>query len=145
MKNVKSTLFIFASIVTMVTSLSIAAVPNFELYNKANKAIGMVLGSQQYIVQSMQQLPLTTNTSSTIYVEVYPDTNSTAELKMKMAEFNPHKFRIDAAGKTVYLSWNPSKSPSLYPQTGPLMGLMGKTESGYSLSNNITSSAIKKQ
>ena len=144
MKSIKSVFFSLVSVATVIASTNIDAATNFELYNKANGPIGVMLGSQQYFVQSMQQLPLTVNTSSTIYVEVYPDTNSPAELRMKMAEFNPNKFSINAAGKTVYLSWNPSKSPSLYPQTGPLMGLMGKTESGLSLSNNVKSSEIKK-
>ena len=143
MKNIKNILFLLAN-VTIVTSSNTQAAPTFELYNKADKAIAIVLGRQEYIVQSMKQFALNMNTSNTIYLEVYPNTSSVQELRMKMAEYNPNKFRINALGKTVYLSWSPTKGMPLYPQTGPLMGLMGKTESGYSLKNNLSSSMIQK-
>jgi len=54
------------------------------------------------------------------------------------------QFVIDAPGKTKYLSWDPSKSMPLYPQTGPAWGLLGTTKSGLSLSNNVSSSQIRK-
>ncbi len=144
MKNTKNIFFLFASIVATASS-NMQAIPNFELYNKADKAIGVVLGTQKYIVPSMKQLPLTIDTANTIYLEIFPDTKSIAALNMNMMQYAPNKFSINASGKTVYLTWNPAKSTSLYPQTGPLMGLMGKTESGLSLKNNLSSSMIKEQ
>ena len=50
---------------------------------------------------------------------------------------------INAPGKTKYLTWNPAKSPYLYPQTGPLMGLLSRTSSGYPLAVNVKQSDIR--
>lgn len=60
-------------------------------------------------------------------------------------------FILNAPGKTKFLSWNTGKSFPLYPQTGPLKGLIGrynpfgkgKTESGLPLNNNLSESQIK--
>ena len=59
-------------------------------------------------------------------------------------------YTINAPGKTKYLTWNPAKATPLYPQTGPMMGLMGRynplgagtTESGLPLGNNVTEREI---
>lgn len=56
-------------------------------------------------------------------------------------------FTIDAPGKTKYLSWDSNRTPSLYPQSGPLAGLSTmigmKTTSNLSLKNNISAGQIK--
>jgi hypothetical protein len=140
MKNIKNIIFTIVSVALFSISTNHAE-PNFELYNKDKAPIGVMIGSQQQIVQANKQLALTINSSQSLYIEVYPNTS----IKENMMMVTPYKFKINAQGKTVYLSWNPTKSSPLYPQTGPLMGLMGKTESGLSLSNNISSSNIQKQ
>jgi hypothetical protein len=44
-------------------------------------------------------------------------------------------------GKTAYLTWDGS---TLRPQTGPAMGKLGKTDTGMSLSKNVTKDDVKK-
>ncbi|HXW53566.1 MAG TPA: hypothetical protein VEL47_05635, partial [Myxococcota bacterium] len=58
-----------------------------------------------------------------------------------------YKYLINAPGRTKYLTWNPAKFPSdahefLYPQTGPWLGLLWVTESGFSLKKNVSQSDI---
>lgn len=53
-----------------------------------------------------------------------------------------YKYTIRPGHKTVFVSFNTEKSPSLYPQTGPLKGLLGKTESGLPLKNNLKAGMI---
>jgi hypothetical protein len=53
-----------------------------------------------------------------------------------------HFYNLNAPGKTKYITWNPAKSPSLYPQTGIWMGILGKSDTGYSLSNNLSQGQI---
>lgn len=52
----------------------------------------------------------------------------------------PFKLYVFKPGKTVYLTWDGS---NMRPQTGPRLGLSGKTETGLSLSKNISSGDIK--
>ena len=67
------------------------------------------------------------------------DTSADISLNITSPKYEA-SFKLKCNGKTAYVSWNTAKKMPLYPQTGPLMGLMGKTESGLSLSNNIKSS-----
>jgi hypothetical protein len=53
-----------------------------------------------------------------------------------------YAYTIRPGHKTVYLTFNPEKSPAVYPQTGPLKGFLGKTETGLPLKNNVSASNI---
>jgi hypothetical protein len=50
---------------------------------------------------------------------------------------------IIATERTKFLSFDPKKFTVIYPQTGKLWGLLGTTESGLSLENNVVQSDIK--
>ncbi len=52
----------------------------------------------------------------------------------------PDKIYTFTKGKTIYLTWDMAKFPR--PQTGPLRGILGKTDSGLSLANNVTKDGI---
>jgi len=54
-----------------------------------------------------------------------------------------YKYTIKPGHKTVFVSFTSAKTPSLYPQTGPLKGLLGKTETGLPLKNNLSASDIQ--
>ncbi|HXW86119.1 MAG TPA: hypothetical protein VEK38_02130 [Candidatus Bathyarchaeia archaeon] len=49
-------------------------------------------------------------------------------------------YTINPQGRTVFLTWD---GKTLRPQTGPLLGLLNKTESGLPLKNNVTAGNIQ--
>ncbi|MGE0010077.1 MAG: hypothetical protein AB7F19_06070 [Candidatus Babeliales bacterium] len=53
-----------------------------------------------------------------------------------------YTYTIRPGHNKVLISFDPEKSPAVYPQTGPLKGLLGKTESGLSLKNNVSAAQI---
>lgn len=156
MKSIKNILLAVASITAFATSQSSIAAPNFEVMNKAAEPIGIRIfaGPDTYmdIVQPGTQAQYQKNiaTSGSISVEVYPETNTTISLNSKI-KYNPtkHKYLINANGKIVFLTWDPTKSTPLYPQTGKgfLRSLGGPktSESGQPLADNITANQIVRQ
>ena len=137
MKNIKT---IFLSIISiLIISVIYAQASPFELYNKANQTISVTIheiGYQgyAYTIESKGQLALDLNFAHTFYIAIIE------------GETIIREFSIKPLGKrTMYLTWNPAKAPYLYPQTGPLMGLMGKTVSGLPLDKetNVDQSQIE--
>jgi hypothetical protein len=142
MKNIKA-----ICVSTFILSIAyVQAEPNFEVYNK-DKANGRI------------KVTLTVNNKSIVtdkivdVDEIYQatiDPQQPAQLTIFTTNQQYKNFMLNAPGKTKYLSWDTSKSRPLYPQTGPLKGLMGrynpfgqgKTESGFPLNNNISESQI---
>lgn len=132
MKNIKNILIITISLTISLTSGTLSAAPSFELYNKADAPIGVVIQElgwprrEHHIIQSMEPLPLNINIAHVIYISIFEDTNTLKELDLKQNDPSASKeFRIHAKGKkTAYLSWDPAKPFPLYPQTGRYMGLM---------------------
>ena len=142
MKNLKT---IFIS--TFILSIAyVQAEPNFEVYNK-DKANGRI------------KITLTVNNKSIVtdkivdVDEIYQatiDPQQPAKLTIFTTNQQRRNFMFNAPGKTKYLPWDTSKSMPLYPQTGPLKGLMGRynpfgqgqTESGLPLNNNISERQI---
>ena len=149
--NLKKTLLF--SVLLSTTAYNIQAAPSFELYNKANQPIGVIIQEsgwprrEKHIIQPQQQLPLDINIAHTLYVSIFANTNTIQELQHKN-DSDAQTFGINALGKrTAYLTWNPAKRPYLYPQTGPWMGFWEKTESGWPLDKktNIMQSQIRPQ
>ena len=72
------------------------------------------------------------------------DMNSTIEITFTNQGKLAAKYMIDAPGKTKYVTWN---GKTLYPRTGALGGfgkVIGmKTDTGLSLSNNVSSNQIE--
>ncbi len=54
-----------------------------------------------------------------------------------------NKYIIRPGTKTAFVSFNADKFPSLYPQTGNLGGLSGKSKSGLSTKNNLKATNIE--
>jgi hypothetical protein len=146
MKNIKNTLFIVASIGLFSIIGICQAEPNFELYNK-DKAMGRIkvtvnVGGKNIVTDKIVD-----------FDEAYQatiDPQQPVRLTITLTTPGQRHYMLNAPGKTKYLSWDTSKSATLYPQTGPLKGLMGrynpfgqgKTESGLPLNNNISESQI---
>lgn len=145
-KSVKIMLFCF-----LFTKLGLAKEnPNFELFNKSGESIYLGLeqrdiaskfkslaGKEVILVQNKHQYKETIPTDHSLYVVIY-NTN-----KNKIAEYRIDKQYLPE--KTVYVSFGHRRGKgelTLYPQTGPFLGLFGTTESGLSLKNNIKSSYI---
>jgi hypothetical protein len=145
MKNI---VFSISLIAAICTSFNIETAPSFELFNKSAKPIGIKIQKLGYsptkhIIPSQKQLPLEINDITQIrYLAIYEDAST-----MDTITGSSKDFKINPQGKkTVYLTWNPAKAPYLYPQTGPLMGMLGKTESGLPLDKktNIEQNQITK-
>ncbi len=153
MKNMNRLLFTITAIFSITTTYKMQAAPSFELYNKADRAIGVIIQEsgwprrEKHIIQPQQQLSLDINIAHTLYISIFANTNTIQELQHKN-DSNAQTFGINALGKrTAYLTWNPAKRPYLYPQTGPWMGFLGKTESGWPLDKktNVMQSQIRPQ
>jgi len=148
MKNTINTILGIALLMGIATSMQ--ADPNFEFYNK-DKANGRAkitlwVGNENIVNDKIVD-------SDEIYqATIDPQKNVT--LIVFTVDQKYRYFTLNAPGKTKYLSWDMSKEPKpLYPQTGPLMGLMGrynpfgagKTETGLPLNNNVQNKQIEEK
>jgi hypothetical protein len=153
MKNIKKILLAITVIVS-TTAYNIHAALTFELFNKSDNNIRWILATENETLASME---LAAGKKAYLPEEKNKIAFDAPDLLLSIivtSDRNEHIYRhhILASGKTKYLTWNPAKQPHLYPQTGPLMGLMGKynpfgkgkTESGLPLNNNVQSSQITK-
>jgi hypothetical protein len=139
MKNIKK-LLATALIISSFISLSsyIQAEPNVELYNKSKNNISMFLNRNGNLIAGAN-IPAGGKWNYILENVAQPFSVEIRENDQKQ------EWVINAPSKTYYLSYTPTKSPSLYPQTGTLMGLLGKSDSGFSLKNNLKSSDIIQQ
>ena len=139
MKNMKKLLITALMISSFISlSLCIQAEPNVELYNKSKNNITMFLNRNGNLIAGAN-IPAGGKWN-------YALENVAQSFSVEIREGDQKKeWVINAPNKTYYLSYTPTKSPSLYPQTGTLMGLLGKSDSGFSLKNNLKSSDITEQ
>jgi len=114
--------------------------PTVEIYNKTSQDLGVTIVNldngiiNTITIPGKQAQKYNAHIDSRLKFEMWSPTNPNQALGI---------FSISAPGKTKYVSFDPAKSPALYPQTGTLMGFGEKTKSGLSLKNNITSHDIK--
>ena len=127
----------------------VAIDPGFEIINKATQpiSIALVVNGQltNTTVGAGKKFATSTPVSDVIQFGIYEKQTDNVTLHPSSGSLMPQPTRIytlNAPGKTKYITWNPAKSPNLYPQTGTFMGLTGKSDSGYSLKNNMTQSQI---
>lgn len=149
MKNIKNILTVVVTTAVLYCSQTIQcsrslSAPNIEIYNKSNEEITVLITNVD------NQVPRAITVPKGMAVKYDADINSELRFEIwSLSKLNEKRFlataTINAPGKTKYLTWNPEKKPSLYPQTGPLLGLMGKTQSGLSLKDNLSPSMIKIQ
>jgi hypothetical protein len=123
--------------------------PGFELFNKAKGAISIAviidgtLKSQN--VSSGGKFLLDVDLSKPIRIGIYNQPTQGISTSFFSGAITPqpnYVYELNASGKTKYVTWNPEKAPYLYPQTGPLMGFTGKSDSGYPLGSNLSQSQI---
>ena len=156
MKNTKIILLSIISIVLFFNSKSIEAAPQgpgFEIYNKAPNPISIKIRisggkfGNMIIVPSGGKFAQEINLEAPITLAIYKPLQKQEGILDWELPFIPADYLCDinTPGKTKYVTWNPAKTPSLYPQTGILMGLLGTSDSGYSLSNNIAQGNILSQ
>lgn len=115
---------------------------NLELFNKSSKPIIVIAedGQQRFNMPSARTFSVEPGQKSMQNIQM------NKPLKLTITEGTmTAKYNINAIGKTKYLTWNSTKNPSLYPQTGPLNGWRGVTESGMPLKNNLDQGAITKE
>ncbi len=149
-------LFIFTALCAVITHMSTVSASNYnfskmpyaelarnlEVFNKSSKPITVIAedGQQRFNMPSAQIFTVEPGEKS------MQNINMNKPLKLTITEGNvTTKYNINAIGKTKYLTWNSAKNPSLYPQTGPLNGLRGVTESGMPLKTNLTQGTIIKE
>ncbi len=139
MKHTKIMTLAIGMICSLMTfSSTVYAVANFELYNKANKEITVTIKigntkKQVFRIPAGYAGQRTITDNQPVYLLIQEEPGISVNIYKK----------ILPTDKTKYITFNPAKSPNVYPQTGPYMGLTKKTESGLSLSNNIDKGYIQ--
>jgi len=147
MKNMKSILVKMTLLIATVTSYTLQAAPNFEIYNKSKTPIKVrVSNIRGEATESSVPADQVWRTTVNSVLHGFRVAITTADNDLEVFDLHP-----EDKDETAYVSFDPNKRPALYPQTGPLMGLMGKhnpffgqTKSGLPLTHNIASVNIKK-
>jgi hypothetical protein len=111
---------------------SIQAEENFELLNKSTKPITvrMKIGSNQptsFVIPAGLAGRKNVPNDRSIFLMIQEE---------GMAGQGIFK-QITQTERTKYLTFDPTKRPTVYPQTGTYMGLSSKTSTGLSLKNNV--------
>ncbi len=132
MKLLKN-IFLFSTM--FIACSTVNAVSNFELLNKSKKPIQLTI-SNVLVGLPETQKTVTIDIASGKHWNYNTQAKSKITLKITDGTSSINAI-IYAPNKTAYLTYNPAKTPSLYPQTGPLMGMVGNTESGLPLKNNV--------
>jgi|SRR5438445_6223504 len=162
MKNIKNTLLSIISVIAFLSSQSAVAGtsgllksiqgPGFEIYNKATSPITITIFINGNFTQSADISPngkflKDIDVKQPMQLGIYNQVTkiSTSTFSREITPTPNYFYNLNASGKTKYLTWNPAKSPFLYPQTGTFMGMSGKSDSGYPLSANITQGQITKR
>ena len=125
--------------------------PGFEVYNKAPNTITIIIcndGRLKEIINIPSNGKCLRNVDLQEKIELVLYSQPTKieqfwTLEQPIKPTPNHIYSFNAPGKTKYVTWNPAKSPSLYPQTGVWMGLLGTSDSGYSLKNNLSRGQIE--
>ncbi len=164
MKNTKNMFISIASVVILFalhTSTIVAAVtpnPGFEVFNKSAKPILITISLDNILMERAPRIDAGKTYScaialdQTVQLGIY--TGEVKELHKdrsgNIINKPDYSYELNAPRKTKYVSWNPDdKSHAanpLYPQTGPWMGLLRRTETGFPLGkNNITQEQIIKK
>jgi len=123
--------------------------PGFELYNKASQPITVAVVVNDELtkadIPSSGKFTKNVALTDTIRLGIFNKTTPGVSKAFMTGEITPQPdaiYDLNASGKTKYLSYTPSKSTPLYPQTGTFMGLSGKSDSGYPLGSNLSQSQI---
>ena len=147
---------LFLSIISAAAFISLSAsdapsgAPVIEVSNKQDSSIQLNIaeigpngGRKNYPTVYVQSMKRWDSGQRAV------DMNSVIEITISNQGQLAGRYVLYAPGKTKYVTWNPTRRPSLYPQTGPLGGfgkIMGmKTDSGLSLKNNLSGGQIEEK
>ncbi len=127
--------FLAALGVAAILSVSaLAADPGFSLHNKSKtKIVAKVLNGD-----SMTEKELKADD----FFDRPIDTKKTTMLIIIDTNGNPIYYASFRKDKTIYINWDNTHQPKIYPQKGPFLGLTGRTFKGYNNKNNIAPSEI---
>jgi hypothetical protein len=159
MKPIKNILMTIVSVVSFFSAQSSIAGtaellkktqgPGFEFYNKASQpvSIAIIIDGQLTTadIAANGKFIKDVDLSKTIRLGIYNKTTKGISTTLLTGAIDPQPnfiYDLNAPKKTKYVTWNPAKTPALYPQTGTFMGLSGKTDSGYPLGSNLQQSQI---
>lgn len=129
----------------------------FELVNKSDKTIWFTLinGDRQiyYFPQKLSsagyedgtkqvELDISKPTILAVYLQ---EPVQISYKKGSKAGFTPAPFAVYSfpTNKTIYLTWD--KANFARPETGPLKGILKRTDTNLSLENNVSAADIKKE
>ena len=161
MKKIASLVMVSISILLGTGSLQPGeAQPTFELYNKSNDTIWVVLrtkgsiikqnGLGYFISKPGEQTQLNLDRSQPLDLEICFQAPADEAAAFKRAMESKQALVLDVncpdisyklpAKKNLYLTFD--SEWRVRPQTGPLKGFLGKTKSGLKLSNNVSSSEV---
>lgn len=159
MNNIKNILLSLVSITAFASSqVTVAGAsgllksmqgPGFEVYNKASNPITITIfidgAFERYAdINAGGKFLKDIDVKKPMQIGIYNKVTkiSTGTFSREITPKPDFFYDLNASGKTKYLTWNPAKSPALYPQTGTFMGMSGKSDSGYPLSANLSASQI---
>lgn len=117
--------------------------PGFSLHNKSNKKILVQVQNNVGIVDKLKSGLVIEGVEvapNAFYDKKIDITKKTTMTLYTIENQRPYYRATFSLNKTIYVNWDGQK---LYHQKGPLMGIMGKTDRGYSLKNNIADNDIQ--
>jgi hypothetical protein len=142
---------VFAFILAGSTAIWAKKDPGFSLHNKAGKAIWVTVNNDQSLGKKVEGFFTTKANKVTNKAFYDKDIKTNKETELIVFDDNENELVKATFTKdmTIYVNWDGKK---LYPQRGPLKGVLGKvskklglTDQGYSLANNVTEDDITVQ
>lgn len=115
----------------------------FEIMNKSPNELSVTVLNSGMVYKKNQKVPASKGGSKPyLQSKLIPTFPTLLIVKYKSGGKEYAQAYVFPANKKVYLTWD--RKNFARPQTGPLMGLSGKTESGLSLKGNVKKGNIKK-
>lgn len=119
--------------------------PNFELWNKTNKALYFSLGDSKNDPINKPLQALQSDKYFTTRVDMSQPTLLVIADGPIIGQAHAWHYQF-TPNKTIYVRMKTEGGKYFFgPQTGPWLGLLGKTERGYSLKNNVTVADIRQR
>lgn len=116
---------------------------NFEIMNKASNPIFVTIQNDGKTLVENRQVAGSRGSAGTYGYLRLSGINTTKPTILIVRYLDDARiYTVDTdQGETIFLTWDKNNFPR--PQTGPLFGLLGQTESGLSLGDNIGKNQIR--
>lgn len=124
------------------TAQSMNQAPGFSIHNKSNKRILVEVKNNIGLFDKMKAAVMTEAVEMAVdafYDKKIDITKKTEVVLYAVDTKQPVSKATFSPNKTIFINWDGQK---IYPQRGPLKGLTGKTDKGYSLKNNVSARDI---